>query len=244
VQLTQAGGRQRDLFLALATEDGIDVRWVESSSEIRHCYTLVSRAGTTTEIVEEADPVAPDTEQRVREAYAELIDGVASVVFSGTKAAGFSDSLYPDLVAQAIALGKTVVLDVRGSDLVRSLEYAPTVAKPNYDEFLATFFAGAARDDEALLPDVKVLLHELSRRHGSAFVLTRGPLPALVCDGQSVIEVPPEKVPALNPTGSGDAFTAAMVRELVRGRSLTDAVAEGHTAGAANAVRLRPGVVS
>jgi 1-phosphofructokinase/tagatose 6-phosphate kinase len=244
--LTQAGGCQRELFLDLVRSDGIDIEWVESGSEIRWCTTLVSRsAATTTEIVEEAVPVAPETESRIRAVYERLVPSSVTVVFSGTKAAGFSDALYPDLVERARGAGVRVILDVKGSDLVRSLDFSPEIAKPNFDEFVATFLPDASRAprDAALEQRVRELLTELTRRRSTAFVLTRGSAPALLAEGGRVWERSGERVQPLNATGSGDAFTAALALALTRGASLDEAVEQGHWAGARNAERLRPGVI-
>lgn len=244
--LTQAGGRQRELFLELARSDGIAVEWVESGSEIRWCTTLVSRvARTTTEIVEESHAVAPETEARIRDAFERLLPDHDTLILSGTKAAGFSDELFPDFVARARNIGRRVILDVKGSDLVRSLEFEPDVAKPNFDEFAATFAVEAANaSGAARLEAVRDALRKLSAEHRTAFVLTRGAEPALLAERGGVRERAGERVIPVNATGSGDAFTAALALALMRGASLDDAVDQGHRAGARNAERLRPGVVA
>jgi 1-phosphofructokinase family hexose kinase len=244
--LTQAGGRQREWFLELCRGDGIAVEWVESGSEIRWCTTLVARdTATTTEIVEEAAPVTTDTDGAIREAFERLLPQHTTVVFSGTKAAGFSDGLFPDLVARSRAAGRRVVLDVKGTDLLRSLAFEPQVVKPNFDEFVATILpdsAGAPRD-RALEARVRDALVELSSKHRTALVVTRGSEPALIAEHGNLREQAGERVTPLNATGSGDAFTAALALALDGGASLGDAVKKAHWAGARNAERLRPGVV-
>ena len=58
VHLTQLGGDLRPLFLSLCGQDGLSVEWVESGSQIRFCYTLITETdGVTTELVEESEPV-------------------------------------------------------------------------------------------------------------------------------------------------------------------------------------------
>ena len=54
--LTQLGGILRPLFLDLSKQDGLKVEWVESSSPIRFCYTVLDRQEkSVTELVEEAE---------------------------------------------------------------------------------------------------------------------------------------------------------------------------------------------
>lgn len=245
VQLTQAGGRERARFLALAAGDGVDVRWVESESEIRTATTLVEPGGVATEIVEESAPVAPGTEARVRAAFTECLASAHTVVVSGSKAAGFSEALYPDLVREARAAGRRVILDVRGEDLRRSLPLGPDVVKPNLAELVATFLPEltVAEEDEppAVLEAVARTMRALHATYGTLPVVTRGPRPTLfVAEGAVDALAPPHLAP-VNPIGSGDAFAAGLALGLHEGRPLRDAIRLGHSAAAQNAALLRPG---
>ena len=248
VHLTHAGGRQRELFLSLAARDGLSVEAPDSGSEIRHCYTIVDRAGpTTTELVEEAEPVSPETEGAVRRRFDSLLDRVEAVIISGTKAAGFSEALYPELVERAGRAGKKVLLDLRGADLVNCLPFRPLLIKPNLAEFVSTFL-GAEQpseriDDEQLLAAVKDKMAELAGRYGCMIVLTRGPAGALWRAGLSWGDSKAEKIRPLNTTGSGDAFTAGFAAAWLEGAGLEAALARGHRCAARNAELLKPGSI-
>ncbi len=240
VHLTQLGGRFREQFLALAANDGLRVRWCESGAEIRFCYTILEDQGSvTTEIVEEAAPVAEGTEAALEIAFHELLVDANWLVFSGSKAAGFSSSVFPRWAAAAKAAGKGLVLDVRGSDLRDSLVASPDVIKPNYDEFVATFFPGR----EPPPSEVRAAMDDIASHHGCAVVLTRGSESTLVATGTERFEVAVERVTPLNTTGCGDASTAGMVAVLGQGGTLREAVAAGHRCGAQNAQLVRPGTI-
>ena len=242
VHLTQLGGGFRDRFLALAALDELNVRWCDSGSEIRFCYTLLEQDGSvTTELVEEAEPVAAGTEAALDASWSELLPAATWVTFSGTKAAGFSKEVFPRWVAAAKAAGKGVVLDVRGSDLTESLHAGPDVVKPNYDEFVATFLAHRA---SPTVNEVSEVMSALAARRGAAIVLTRGSEPTLVATPTERWTVPVQSVALVNTTGSGDACTAGLVAVLARGGTLREAVQEGHRCGALNAQLVRPGVVA
>ncbi len=249
VHLTQAGGRNRDLFLSLAERDGLEVRWVESGSEIRFCYTLLSReARTSTEVVEEAEPVAPGTEDAILLAFRELLPRHDAVIFSGTKAAGFSERLFPSMVQEAKRLGLAVILDVRSGDLVNSLPHRPDAIKPNFTEFISTFFPGEEigehEEDAGLTERVRRKMREIAGEYGCAVVLSRGRRGTLfTAGGGEVEEEPVEPVEPVNTTGSGDAFTAGLASVLLRGGNLREAVRRGHDCGRRNATLLRPGVI-
>jgi tagatose 6-phosphate kinase len=256
--LTQAGGRSRARFLSLAEQDGLCVTWVDSGSEIRTCTTLLNREqATCTEIVQEAVAVAPATESRVREAYARLLPEHSVVIFSGTKAPGFSDGLYPALVEQAKLVGATVVLDVSGADLRACLEHAPDVVKPNFAEFSATFVTDGMPSEHARDADLEQRVREqmsaVAGRYGCAVVLTHGTQPTLFVEpggGEpsrsgtgEVMGIAVEPIRPLNSIGSGDAFTAGLARALAHGAELREAVRQGHECGQKNAALIRPGVI-
>ena len=66
VHLTQLGGGLRPLFLSLCEKDDLSVEWVESLSQIRFCYTLLSDTdGAVTELIEESEPVYGGAEGRL-----------------------------------------------------------------------------------------------------------------------------------------------------------------------------------
>lgn len=252
IHLTHLGGRNVDLFLDLAAADGVAIRWVDSSSEIRFCHTLVStKAETTTEIVEEAVPVSKGTEAALFDAFGELLPQVAVVTISGSKAAGYSAGLFPRMVKAAKQAGRYVIVDYRGRDLLDSLPHRPDVIKPNLAEFVQTFFdgeksvadIGEQSDDPAVLSRVIGKMREIRGEYGCEIVLTRGARPVLFTTGDGVSEHAPKPVRPRNTIGSGDAFTAGLAAALHGGLDLAAAVAKGAECAGRNAALLRPGVL-
>jgi sugar/nucleoside kinase (ribokinase family) len=51
-------------------------------------------------------------------------------------------------------------------------------------------------------------------------IVTRGPLGAMICDGNGIREHPPFKAVQIDGTGGGDAFLAGLVFGLLRGAPL------------------------
>jgi len=84
---------------------------------------------------------------------------------------------------------------------------------------------------------------ELVQRGARRGIVTAGERPTLASDGHSHWRITPPPVRALNPIGSGDAFTAALVWRLVRGDDLGEACRWGSAAGAANALTIMAGEV-
>ncbi len=246
--LTHAGGRFRKTFLTLAEASGLVVRAVDSKSDIRFCTTLVElETESATEIVETSERVSETTESRLRRTYHELLKTHKFVIISGTKAAGYSEQLIPDLVYAARAQGCRIVLDVHGADLVKSLAGKPDVAKPNYAEFIATYepeLMGSKPTDPDAIAKVEARIARLSAETGCTFVLTRGPHAALIAEQGEAWHQAPEQREVVNPIGSGDAFTAGLATALSQKKPLRDAVTEGHRCGLLNAQQLAPGTIS
>jgi 1-phosphofructokinase/tagatose 6-phosphate kinase len=252
--LTHLGGPLRDYFLSLCRSDGLDVRWVESGSAIRFCYTCIAGGGaagrSVTELVEEGESVSPGTEERLLEKYRETLSLAGTVIFSGTKAKGYSDTLVPEMVRLAAERGKRVILDVRGNDLLRSLEYNPQVIKPNLYEFADTFapelvkkYGELSGNEEGVKETVREIAGELCAKYKTSIILSRGGEAVWYFCGDASGECPVKKEIPVNTIGSGDAFTAGFAAALGEGRSFPEAVAEGIRCGGLNARFLRPGVI-
>jgi len=244
--LTQLGGTLRPLFLELCERDSLRVEWVESSSPIRFCYTLIDKEQkTVTELVEESEKVGTHTEEQLFEVFSKLIPGYSVLIISGTKAKGFSDNLIPEMVHTARVQGSRVILDVRGQDLLKSLPFVPDVVKPNLFEFVSTFTPElvSEKNISAVKKKVGKVWAELYEKNPCTLVLTRGAEPLWYAENGELAEYAFESVEPLNTTGSGDAFSAGLAAALEEGANLVDAVAEGVRCGALNAALLKPGVI-
>jgi 1-phosphofructokinase/tagatose 6-phosphate kinase len=250
IHLTQLGGPTCPLYLELCRQDGVEVRWVESGSPIRFCYTLINSGDKSfTELVEEAEPVVSGTEERIRDCYEELLPKQGIIIFSGTKARGFSAELIPRMVRRAKEQGKQVILDLQGSDLLHSLEYRPDVIKPNLFEFAQTFAPDLIQNNEIMDNENQVKLRtkeicrELCEKYQCRIVLTRGAQAVWFAEGARFSESGFEPIKPVNPIGSGDAFTAGLAAALGDGTTLEDAVSQGIHNGRLNAGFLKVGVI-
>ncbi|MDR3138999.1 MAG: PfkB family carbohydrate kinase [Treponema sp.] len=251
LHLTQLGGYLRPLFLELCAGDGIAVKWVESKSAIRFCYTLIDgQKGNITELVEESEPVGEGTEKRLLKAYSEALSaGPGTVIISGTMAAGFSDTLIPAMVFRAKKRGRRVILDIRGRDLLNSLPLGPDIIKPNLLEFAETFIPGMVQggklrgEEEEIREQVRGVCRSLCEKYHTRIVLTRGVQPVWFTEGESFGEFPFEPLEPVNTTGSGDAFTAGLASVLSEGGTLEEALAEGVRCGRLNAGLVKIGAI-
>ncbi|MCL2759036.1 MAG: PfkB family carbohydrate kinase, partial [Treponema sp.] len=238
VHLTHLGGDLKPLFLSLCEQDGLNVEWVESESQIRFCYTMLTEndAGTT-ELIETPEPVAAGTELRLLEKFDDILTqpDLKCLIISGTKARGYSNNVIPTLVRKAKEKKLFVILDIKGDDLLECLKYEPDIIKPNLDEFINTFRLGinGSRD----------LIFEIAQKYKCRIILTNGSQKILVIDKENYYEVDVTPVKAVNTTGCGDSFTAGLAAALLDKADFNTAISEGIRCGALNVGLVRPGVI-
>ncbi len=248
VHLTQSGYRS-EFFITLANNDNLNIVTVPNSSPIRTCTTLISNIkSTVTEIVEESLPVDDNTEKLVLTEYKKLLKTTNNVIISGSKASGFSNSIFPEMVKLAKENNKTIILDYRGDDLLNSISFKPDYIKINFPEFVSTFFPeysiGEHEENSELKTKVVEKIKNLLKMSSVKTILTRGTMPVIFIDDKGVVrEVKIEKIKPINTIGSGDAFTAGLAFKLNQKASLQEAVLFGVECGSKNAALLKPGVI-
>ncbi len=245
--LLQLGGPRVEEYLALCKGEGLNVEPVLCDSVIRTCTTVINRkTGTSTELVENAHEVSSDTDKAVRQRFSELIEGCGALVISGTKAPGFGPDIYPWMVKTAKEKGLLVVLDIKGQELIRCLEYGPDIIKPNLSEFSWTFFDGlivAENDDsEHLKGHIMEKAAELYRTYGVRTVLSRGRFDTWAFDGKGLISVPAFEAKVVNTIGCGDSMTAGLVHALLDNKPFDVAIRFGMQCATQRATHLHQGL--
>ncbi len=234
-------GGDRGEFLRSALQTvGIELDFVNVAARTRQCVTVIDQsAGTHTELVEESLPVDPADFERLRAIIRRRIAGSPAVVMSGTIAPGGPADFYFHCTRMAAEAGALSVVDAQGTALVEALNARPGLVKPNRSELAAT--VGRALNDE---PAVRLAMREFCDRGAQRIVVTAGKAPTLAFDGASFWRMVGPQIAAVNPIGSGDAFTAGLVARLVRGDDLGEACRWASAAGAANALTSMAGEVN
>ena len=233
------GGDRGEQIRLILESKGIILEFVNVASRTRLCTTVIDQAtGTHTELVEEGSPLAA-ADYAALEAIIECqVPRARAVVMSGSIARGGPADLYLRTAQQAREASVLSVVDAQGPPLVLALAARPGLVKPNRAELAAT--VGRALPDE---PAVLAAMREVQERGAQGVVVTAGKEPALAFDGQRFWRISAPGIKALNPIGSGDAFTAALVWRLLAGDDLGEGCRWGSAAGAANALSLLPGEV-
>ena len=152
------------------------------------------------------------------------LSGAAAVVLSGSLPPGVPVDAYAVLLRRAAALGVPGVLDADGEALRAGLGGRPALVKPNAEEAART--TGARDPAEAAA--------RLCALGAGTAVVTAGPdgLFGHTAEGLAWHTPAPRRVRG-NPTGAGDAVTAALARALAEGTPWPRATADAAALAAA-----------
>jgi tagatose 6-phosphate kinase len=222
----------------LATEfeaTGASARWLRVAARTRVCTTLLDAdTQQTTELVENALPLTPDEllqyQHLVRGVASELADQRLVVAVSGSLPRGTPPSFFAETLH---GIPATLVLDIRGPELLACLPLKPLVVKPNKSELAAS--TGMAIDSTADLRRAMTRLRELGAQW---VVVSDGPHPMAIQGPDGDFVVPPIDVNVVNPIGCGDCLAAGVSHGLAAGLDVPAAVCLGMAAATDNATRL------
>jgi len=232
------GDRGKSVRTTLAAQ-GIELDFVPVANRTRQCITLLDQsAGTTTELVEESQPVTAADCEALMGVIRRQVAHCRAAVMSGTITAGGPVDLYFSCTKLATDAGAFTMVDAQGPALLQALNAKPGLVKPNRSELAASL--GHELKDEAAVCSA---MRDLSERGAQRVVVTAGKEPSLAFDGRTFWRVQAPQIDPVNPIGSGDAFTAGLAWRLMRGDDLAEACRWATAAGAANALTVMAGEV-
>lgn len=266
--LAQGGGNAVEL-MSLARREGLDLRLIPSSGQLRTCTSIVETSLVTgrrvTELVEPSSPVDESCANTLTQTVQAMLPSATALVLAGSMAPGYPAGYLARLASMARESGVPVLLDVQGAVLLDTLTARPAVVKINLAEFAATFlarrFSGGEHDGilaaPLVSPEIMNAVAEVSKNHATSFVLTRGAESILLARDGEVSLIP---VPALateqiiNPIGCGDSFLAGLLAQLLISCSnaawnripmeaLEKAIGLATACAQSNARTLRPGLL-
>ncbi len=226
---------------------GARCRWIETQSETRICTTILDQGGgLTTELVENAPPLLPDEIVRFRQAFAAEAADAEVAVLTGSlppvtqpreETCSQETTFYCELLKTTPA---RAVLDVRGPELLATLECRPFCVKPNREELGQTLGRPLNSDS-----DVHAAMRYLNEKGAQWVVITQGADPVwLSGEGKLYVLQPPYIERVVNPIGSGDCLAAGIAWSIARGRDMPEAVRFGIAAAADNVGQMLPARLS
>jgi tagatose 6-phosphate kinase len=220
-------------------QEGIAHDFVEVPFRTRTCTTVISQAdGTTTELVEESQPVEGGYWERLLSLVGSHLGDARAMVLSGSLPPGAPLDFYARCCQLAQGRRVPVMIDGRGEPLRLAVAFGPVMVKPNRSE-LASTFQLPVEGDEQLRDSIQRLLGMGAR----SALITMGIHGAVMADGERLWRIASPKVKTDNPIGSGDSVAAGYTAGLVDGLSPMDSAILGIACGAANAMTPTPALI-
>lgn len=233
------GGDRGTLVESALKQRAIETEFVKIALETRQCTTVIDEsAGTITELVQESDAVTKGKYRELMEVVRKWAERCRAIVISGTLTPRAPTDFYRRCTQIATECGLLSVVDAKGPPLVEALKARPGVVKPNRSELAATVGYELKTDT-----DLMSAMRQLNERGALRVIVTSGKEPTLAFDGQQFWRIHAPKIAAVNAIGSGDAFTAGLVWQLLRGADLGEACRWASATGAANALTIMAGEV-
>ena len=219
-----AGGFTANEARAELARAGISDALVEIPGESRIATMVVERNGDATGFSEPGPHITDAEWTALGDRFEAIIRGVRAVIVAGSVPPGVPADGYAQLVAVAVAAGVPVLLDADGEALALGVRAQPDIVKINEAELRGI------HDHDHLVEAARAL----QNRGARAVVVTQGPdgLTALTEEGDVLDAAPPELLRG-NPTGAGDAASAALIAGLLDGRSWPQRLADATALSAA-----------
>jgi 1-phosphofructokinase family hexose kinase len=213
-----SGGPGGAALAADLNRRGIPVDMVDAVPDIRRTLVIQESDGTITSLWEPGRaPVQPNEAARaLMDKVVSLLDRARAVVVSGSLPIAMDPELPGQIAAAAAAAGVPALVDVGGAVLQAAARIGGAVLTPNADE-LDELLGWHTAD----LASAALAVRQIVAPDGPApaVVLTRGPDGlAAVLPGATLVARPPHVVDG-NPTGAGDAVSAALARHVASASS-------------------------
>lgn len=234
------GGYNGKQIMSRLDRIGLMHRFVEVSEESRLCLNILAQnTGHETEILETGPEIGESDWQTVKETIKELAIDSDYIIFSGSLPKGLADDSYKALIQMVKKFSPKVILDTSGPALTQALKARPYMITPNRDEF-----AKLLNRDYMTADDIIGTLNERRYTGVPLVIVSLGDEGAIASVEGEIYRIDVPDISAVNPVGSGDAFTAGMAAGLLWNKPITDTFKLAAAAGAANALEEKAGHVS
>jgi len=234
-----AGGEHGTSLVNQLKARKIATNFVSVQALTRQCVTVIDETKEmVTELVEETQPVSPADYETLLAIVRKKAAQSQAIILSGTLTPGGPVDFYRRCARLANVAGAFSVVDAQGPALRQALETKPGVIKPNRSELAATVGHPLPHDS-----GIRAAMRKLNERGAQRVVVTAGKAPTLAYDGRFIWRINNPVIRAVNPIGSGDAFTAGLVWRLLKGDDLGEACRWAAAVGAANALTILAGEI-
>jgi 1-phosphofructokinase family hexose kinase len=207
VAVAPVGTAELAAWAADLTARGISHRLIESPSATRRSIAVVEGDARTTLFNEAGHEQPASVWTHVAEALAALAGQAEVLAVSGSLPGGAPEDLVARFVTEARRRGLHTVVDCGGAALTAALAARPTLVKVNRTEAASALGLGVEAD-------AREMARMLADEGAGAAVVTDGAAGLDLVTGAVALHARLREPLSGNPTGAGDAMTAALAVDL------------------------------
>lgn len=232
------GGHTAKIIFDNLTSSGIQNDFSIMKKESRTCLIILDKAKNTHTVINEEGPILTDLEiDDFIDKYNSLIRKAKLVVISGSIPITSNRTVYNELISIASKKKIKSVVDASRKALSDCIEAKPFIIKPNIFE-ISELFEDMTIKDEAMNENFEPLINrcdDILNKGTENIIVTLGELGAILINKNIIFRVIAPKINVVNPIASGDATTSALAIDLIKGKTIEEALISGVAAGTANA---------
>lgn len=236
--LTLLGGHTGDVVARLLREQELPFESLEVDGETRTNIFITNQKSRTVTRINERGVTLKDRAVRLLLEKLDLLDlrRVSYLVLGGSLPGDTSKDLYLKIIRRLNAKGDAcrILLDADGDTLMKTLEAAPAIIKPNTHEASRALGWKVESFEDAIKAAKEFLARGIE-----TVLLSMGDKGALAATADGIWHAKPPKVEAVSAVGAGDSFIGGFLSSLGLGLDAGTALKRACAAGAATT--LTPG---
>ncbi len=229
--LTFLGGSNGRILKDILIKENIKVTSIRTQSATRDCSLIFEESsGEITTFFGENSIISDAEVEEFKFKMDKMIQNCEIVVFSGSSPCSQTDTIFPFGIEAANKYDKISVLDTYGNHLIKCLRSSPTIVHNNFQEVNNSLNNSLKSEKEVI-----EYLNSLYTMGIKQIFLTQGSDPVYAANFNFYYKVVPPKIKAIDPTGSGDSFTAGIVSGLEKDLNFEENIITAISLGALNA---------
>lgn len=225
------GGTNGKILRNILNDEEISFTAVSTKQETRNCTVIIDdNKSIPTSFFSPNSTISIEEVNEFKSKLEKMIQNCEIVVFSGSSPCKESDDIFPFGIEAANRFDKISVCDTYGNHLKACIEKSPTIIHNNSEEIETSLNISLKSEKEKI-----EYLDYLYSKGVKQTYLTDGENDVYASTLDFKYKIIPAKINAIDPTGSGDAFTAGIVYGWHHDLTFDESVKLSCSLGAVNA---------
>ncbi len=231
---TFLGGTNGKTLRDVITGEGIKISAVKTAFETREAAVIIEETSqSVTTYFSENSKISSREVDEFKTKLEKMIQNCEIVIFSGSSPCPETDSIFPYGLKLAHDFDKISICDTYGEHLKSCISASPTILHNNVDEVEKSLTCTLRNENEKI-----EFLDEMYNNGIKQVYLTDGSNPTYASNFDFHFKVENPEIKTVDPTGSGDSFTAGISYGWHKNLTFEDSLIFASSMGIVNASRI------